>query len=67
MYIELTDVNCSPEKLCLCLPRVTDINGLFTAYVHEIDRNYIELNRNTYLSMKEFLLWRTGRLGCATE
>ncbi len=67
MYIELTDVNCSHEMLCLCLPRVRDMNGLFAAYVHEIDCNYIALNRNTYLSMKEFLLWRSGRLGCATE
>ncbi len=34
MYIELTDVNCSPEKLCFYLPRVTDMKGLFAAYVY---------------------------------
>ncbi len=67
MYIELTDVNCSHEKLCLCLPKVREMNGLFAAYIHEIDRNYIELNRNTYLSMKGFLLCRSGRFGCAPE
>ncbi len=68
MYIELTDVNCiSLTVTFLFLPRVREMNGLFAAYIHEIDRNYIELNRNTYLSMKQFLLWRSGRLGCATE
>ncbi len=36
----------------LCLPRVRDMKGLFAAYVHEIDRNYIELNRK-YLPLYE--------------
>ncbi len=53
LYIELTEVNCSHEKLCfLIVFRELRINGLYATYVHKVDCKYIELSRK-YLPLYE--------------